>query len=136
MQSDISTTFLKDVCFDLLFDEKIFIVPSYQIGHQIGEALAREGESWVNLRFVMLASLALEIAGERLSAEGMRQISGTASQVLINHIFRGLKESRELVYFRKLEAQSGIINAIHRSIQDLRLSGLRAALLIPASLKS
>ena len=129
MRSDISTTFLKDVCFDLFLDEKIFIVPSYQIGHQIGEALVKEGQSWINLRFVTLASLALEIAGEKLSGEGKRQISRTASQVLINHIFRGLKESRELVYFGEFEAQSGIVNAIHRSIQDLRLAGISSAAL-------
>jgi len=131
MQSDISITFLKDVCFDLLLDEKIFIVPSYQIGHQIGEALVKEGQSWINLRFVTLVSLALEIAGEKLSADDMRQISGTASQVLINHIFRDLKESRELVYFGEFEAQSGIINALFQSIQDLRLAGISSTALNP-----
>jgi len=131
MQSGTSTTFLKAICSDHLLDEKIFIVPSYSIGYQIGEALAREGKSWVNLRFVTLASLALEIAGERLSAEGMRQISGTASRVLIHHIFRELKENDELDYFGELEAQSGIINALFHSIQDLRLAGIKSDALNP-----
>jgi ATP-dependent helicase/nuclease subunit B len=77
------------------------------------------------------ASIAMEIAGEKLSGEGKRQISRTASRVLINHIFRELKEKQELCYFGKLEAQSGIINALFQSIQDLRLAGIKSAVLNP-----
>ena len=50
-------------CGEHRLQKKYIIVPSYQIGHQIGEALAREGGSWVNLHFVTLAALAQEIAG-------------------------------------------------------------------------
>lgn len=39
-------------------------MPSHQIGHQVGEALAKEGRSWVNLNFVTLEALAQEIAGK------------------------------------------------------------------------
>lgn len=131
MQSGILTTFLKILCSDHLLDEKIFVVSSYSIGRQIGEAMAREGQSWVNLRFVTPTSLALEIAGEKLSEDGMRQISGTASRVLIHHIFRELKKNDELDYFGELEAQTGIINAIFQSIQDLRLAGIKSAALKP-----
>ena len=57
--------FLADFCREHRLDEKIFIVPSFSIGHQIGEALAGAGEGWVNLRFVTLPSLALEAAAAR-----------------------------------------------------------------------
>ncbi len=30
--------------------EKVFFVPSYSIGHQIGEFLSKSGTSWINLR--------------------------------------------------------------------------------------
>ena len=113
-------------CEDHLLDEKIFIVPSYLTGHQIGEDLARSGSSWVNLRFVTLPSLAMEIAGTELSSKGQKQISGTALRVLINHIFRELKEGSELVYYKCLEAQAGIIDAISRSIRDLRAAGIKS----------
>jgi len=46
--------FLADFCEQHLLDEKILIVPSYQTGHQIGEALTKAGHSWANLRFATL----------------------------------------------------------------------------------
>ncbi len=120
-------SFLDDFITQYLLDEKIFIVPSYQVGHQIGEDLAKSGTSWVNLRFVTLLSLAMEITGMELSSQGLQQISGTALRVLINHIFRELKEGNELVYYENLEAQAGIIDAISRSIRDLRAAGIKSA---------
>ena len=113
-------------CADHLLDEKIFIVPSYQIGHQIGESLARSGNSWINLRFVTLRSLAMEVAGSELLSKGQQQISGTAARVLINHIFRELKDSGALVYYGDLEAHAGIIDAISLSIRDLRAAGIKS----------
>jgi len=113
-------------CSGHLLDEKIFIVPSYQTGHQIGEDLAKSGNSWINLQFVTLPSLAVEIAGMELSSQGLQQISGTALRVLINHIFRELKEGSELVYYKDLEAQAGIIDAISRSIRDMRAAGIKS----------
>jgi len=118
--------FLGRFCADHLLDEKIFIVPSYLTGHQIGEDLARSGSSWINLQFVTLPSLAVEIAGIELSSQGQQQISGTATRVLINRIFRELKEGSELVYYRDLEAQAGIIDAISRSIRDSRAAGIKS----------
>ena len=50
-----------------VLEEKVFVVPSYRIGHQIGEALAAQGFSWINLRFVPLPALANEVAGETLA---------------------------------------------------------------------
>ena len=119
-------SFLDDFITYHFLDEKIFIVPSYLTGHQIGENLAKSGCSWINLQFVTLPSLALEIVGMELSSQGLQQISGTALRVLINHIFRELKEGGELVYYKDLEAQAGIIDAISRSIRDLRAAGIKS----------
>jgi hypothetical protein len=52
-------------------EKKYLIVPSYQVGHQIGEALAKEGGSWVNLHFVTLPALAQKVAGAELSKREM-----------------------------------------------------------------
>ena len=54
--------FLGGFCGERLLDEKIFVVPSYQVGHQIGESLTKAGHSWVNLRFATLPSMAQEYA--------------------------------------------------------------------------
>jgi len=120
-------SFLAEFCRGNLLDEKIFIVPSYHVGHQIGEALAKSGQAWVNLRFVTLPSLAMEVAGTYLSSKGLNQISGTAVRVLVNSIFRELKEGSGLVYYGDLEAQAGIIDAISRSIRDLRAAAIKSA---------
>ncbi|MFC2169845.1 PD-(D/E)XK nuclease family protein [Acidobacteriota bacterium] len=108
-------------------DEKLLIVPSYQIGNLIGEALTRSGHPWVNLRFVTLPSLAMEIVGAELSSQGLKQISPMTSRMLINLIFRELKDSGDLEYYGELEAQSGIIDAVYWSILDLRAAGISSA---------
>jgi hypothetical protein len=41
---------LSQICEKHRFDEKLLFVPSYSIGHQIGEYLAKTGRSWINLR--------------------------------------------------------------------------------------
>ena len=50
--------FLAGFCRDHPLDEKIFVCPSFVAGRQIGEALARESGSWINLRFVTPWTLA------------------------------------------------------------------------------
>ncbi|MDH5768542.1 MAG: hypothetical protein OEZ31_06240 [Nitrospirota bacterium] len=56
-----------------LLGEKIFVVPSYQVGHQIGKSLTKAGHSWVNLRFATLPSLAQAYAGLDISQEDVSQ---------------------------------------------------------------
>jgi ATP-dependent helicase/nuclease subunit B len=55
--------YLSRFCAEHQLEKKYLIVPSYQVGHQIGEALAEQGVSWVNLHFVTVPSLAQEAAG-------------------------------------------------------------------------
>ena len=59
-------SFLSKFCQEHVLDEKIFVIPSYQIGHQIGESLTKSGNSWVNLRFMTLPLLAHEVVGAEL----------------------------------------------------------------------
>ncbi|MFC2157562.1 hypothetical protein ACFLT9_06975, partial [Acidobacteriota bacterium] len=125
-------SFLSELLESHPLSEKTFIVPTYQTGHQVGEALARGGHSWVNLRFSTLPSLAQEIGGLKFSSKGLKQIPPGVSRILINRIFRDLKAKEELAYFNLLEAQSGIINAIQSSVQELRLAGISSDGLDPA----
>ncbi len=117
--------FLAEFCRAHLLDEKIFVMPSYQIGHQIGESLAANGYSWVNLRFMTLPLLAHEVAGVELSRLKLKQITGAASLFLVEKIFRGLQGEGELQYFGDLEISSGVVRAFRRSIAALRLAGLK-----------
>ena len=122
----IDTTFPGLVGFlqSHVLEEKVFVVPSYRIGHQIGEALAIQGVSWVNLRFVPLPALANEVAGETLVEKGFRQITGAASLFLGERIFRELKNEGRLDYFDALEAGAGVVRAILRSLRALRMAGV------------
>jgi hypothetical protein len=63
---------LADICKDHRFDEKLLFVPSYAIGHQIGEALARAGHAWINLRPTTVSGYAQGIAGHGLAKGGIR----------------------------------------------------------------
>ena len=55
--------YLLRFCAHHRLEKKYLIVPSCQTGHQIGEALAKEGGAWVNLHFVTVPSFAQEAAG-------------------------------------------------------------------------
>ncbi|NOR15177.1 MAG: hypothetical protein GQ544_05700, partial [Candidatus Aminicenantes bacterium] len=116
--------FLVDFLTSHVLDEKIFVVPSYQVGHQIGEGMAAEGHSWANLRFMSLPLLANDIAGIELSKRKLKQISRSASLFLVETIFRDAMEEGKLKYFGEFEVTSGLMRALLRSIEAVRMAGL------------
>ncbi len=126
-------SFFREFCVENPTTEKICIVPSFRIGHQIGESLAAQGVSWINLRFVTLSALAQETTGAEMAAQGLRQISDAVSLFLVEKIFRQAKTAGKLEYFEDLEAASGVVKAILRSLQALRMAGLSAHALRPDS---
>jgi len=96
--------YLLSFCSEHRLEKKYFVVPSYQVGHQIGEALAKEGGNWVNLHFVTLPALAQQVAGAELSKRGTKFISSTGSFFIIDKIFRRLKAQKKFRYFGEIEA--------------------------------
>ena len=127
--------FLAAFCREHRLDEKIFIVPSFSLGHQIGEALAGAGEGWVNLRFVTLPALALEVAAVELAALGKKQAGETDLLVLVDGLFRELKSGGRLEYFGTLHPTPGVARALHRAIQSLRLAKVRSVDVTTAAFK-
>ena len=119
--------FLAGFCREHPLDEKIFIVPSFVTGRQIGEALARESGSWINLRFVTLASLAVEILRGRGDADGAKPMTASAELALTDRLFRELLADGELDYFGRAGATPGLGRALHRTIRELRLDGRTSA---------
>jgi len=128
MTSVMNTTlsFIADHIKSHVLDEKIFVVPSYQTGHQIGERLAANGHSWINLRFVTLPALAHDVTGLELSKRKLNLLSETASLFLAEHIFRVLKEEGRLEYFKDLGISTGLMRAWQRSVSALRMAGLKS----------
>jgi len=124
MNSTLS--FLADYVRSHVLAEKILVVPSFQIGHQIGESLAKEDHSWVNLRSVTLPALAQDVAGLTISKGKLRRSTGSVTLFIVERIFRQLQEEGKFRYFGELEISSGLIRAFMRSVSDLRLAGMKA----------
>ena len=125
--------FLGEFCGGHLLEEKIFVVPSYQVGHQIGESLTKAGHSWVNLRFATLPSLAQEYAGLDISQEDLSQISESSAVILLNKVFSALLDEGRFDYFGELKPSPGIIRALYKSLYALRMDGIRSDDLEPES---
>ncbi len=123
--------FLASFCREHVLDEKVFVVPSFFVGRQIGEALARETGSWVNLRFTTLPALAQEIAGPALAGAKLRPLTSREALDHFEGSFRALLAQGRLPYFGRAEATPGVVRALHRALETVRLSGLRSADLKP-----
>lgn len=119
--------FLAGFCREHPLEEKIFIVPSFIVGRQIGEALAREAGSWVNLRFVTAWTLAGEVLERREEAGAGKPMTSSAELALTDRLFRELHAAGELEYFGRAGVSLGLASALHRAIRDLRLAGLTSA---------
>ena len=50
-------------CRDEVLREKILVVPSLAIGHQIADAIAFRGTRWVNLRMETVRTISDAVAG-------------------------------------------------------------------------
>ncbi len=122
---NILIQFLAKFCGEHLLEEKIFVMPSYQVGHQIGESLTKTGHSWVNLRFATLPSLAQGFAGLDLPQHEVSQISESSAVILLNKVFSTLLDEGRLGYFGELKPSPGIIRALYKSLYTLRMDGIR-----------
>ena len=76
---------------------------SSEVGHQIGEALARIGRDWANIRFQTIPSLAVQAAGPLLAARGFRSLSDAGARVLIHRILFNLRRDGLLRYYGGLK---------------------------------
>jgi len=123
--------FLAGFCRDHPLDEKIFVVPSFIVGRQIGQALAGAGEGWVNLRFLTPAALAQEIVERNGGTASRKTVSSSAQLTLADGVFRKLLAAGALEYFGRAEASPGLVRALFRAIRDLRCDGLAGADLRP-----
>ena len=106
-------------------DEKILLVPSFPVGQQILDALARSGCAHLNLRPATVFSLAHGISGPSLAAEGRRLLSrAQLLSVVESACDEVLKDGS---YFGKLRERVGLHRALQRTLDELRRAGLGAA---------
>lgn len=106
------------------WQEKLLLVPSLRDGHQLLEALAREGTAWANLRPIAPLGLAVDLAQHRLRSQGwtlasLDQLLGVLEQVLA--VFQ---EQQQLRYFKPLQDKGILGRVMLNSVLDLRLAGV------------
>ena len=117
---------LQAVCREHLLREKILVVPSLAIGHQIADAVAYAGTPWVNLRMETIRTISDAVAGFDLVQRGMTVLSRAQALSIVERACDRVLDSTS--YFAALIGQPGLYRAIQRSVDDLRHAGLRDAL--------
>jgi RecB family exonuclease len=122
---------LAALCREHPLREKIVVAPSLAIGHQIGDALARAGTHWINLRFETTRTIADAIAGFAIASQGLTVLSRAQALALIERVCDRVLD--ETSYFAALADRPGLHRAIQRSIDDLRHAGLDAAAMVPGA---
>lgn len=114
---------LAEVCREHLLTEKILVVPSLAIGHQIADAVAHCGTPWVNLRVETIRTLMDAVTGFDLAREGVTVLSRAQALALVERACDAVLDDHS--YFAELLGRPGLYRAIQRSIDDLRLAGIR-----------
>ncbi|MEO8033687.1 MAG: PD-(D/E)XK nuclease family protein [Acidobacteriota bacterium] len=116
---------LAAICREHLLTEKILVAPSLAIGHQIADAIAHSGTSWVNLRVETIRTLADAIAGFTLAGEGCTVLSRAQALAIVERSCDQALDSSS--YFAALAGRPGLHRAIQRSLDDLRHAGVDLA---------
>jgi len=107
-------------------EEKILIVRNYHIGQQILENVAKIAP-WTNYRVKSVEKLALELVEDVLIVEDLEAISYLGTQTIIDNIFCKLSDEGKLKYFEKHPVNKGIVEALSRTIQELRMQGVNSS---------
>lgn len=103
-------------------DEKILLVPSFQTGIQILDALARSGSAHLNLRPATVFSLAHGVAGPALAAAGRETLSRAQLLALVEDACDQVLEPSS--YFGALRERPGLHRALQSTLNEIRRVGL------------
>ena len=112
---------LAECCRTQLLREKWLLVPSYRVGQQWLDVVARAGQPVVNVHLRTLVALALELAGPSLARDGLRPLSPLARFVTIGRV---LQQHREFDYLGSPPVGLSRIQQLAATLSDLRLAGL------------
>ena len=109
---------LANFCSAHPVEEKILLIPSFPVGTQILDALARSGYAHLNLRPATVFSLAHGIAGAALAAEGKRLLSRAQLLAVVESACDEVLGPES--YFGALRRSVGLHRALHRTLDELR----------------
>lgn len=114
---------LARLCRDHPADEKVVFVPSLQIGHNLGTALARAGTAWLNLRMTTPAAWAEGIAGSDLRAEDRRPLVQDADAFFMLASVRDEPWPEDHPFLHGMSS-AGFAKTLLKTIRALRLAGV------------
>lgn len=101
---------------------KWVLVPNQSLRWTLGERLLHEGCDWVNLRLVTPLHLATEAAAPGLLDRGINPCPETLGPSLLQNLLLNLKPTKP--YFRDLILQPGMAEALWRTLNEFRMTGL------------
>jgi RecB family exonuclease len=119
-------------CAEHPVDEKILLVPSFPVGQQVLDALARSGCPHLNLRLATPFSLAHGLAGPALAAEGRRLVSRAQLLAVVESACDEVLGPSS--YFGALRSSVGLHRALQRTLDELRRARVTPADLAAAVL--
>jgi len=120
---DRFTHALRDVCAKDPVGEKWVLAPSLRIAQQWIDRVALSGQPALGAHAKTLRGVAIDIASPRLAATSRTFLGRPRSEVLLDELFGRLKSSDKDA-LALLNPSRGLAEALHRTIRDIRLSGL------------
>ncbi len=122
---------LAEFCAAHPVEEKVLLVPSFPVGQQVLDALARSGVPHLNLRLATPFSLAHGLAGPALAAEGRRLLSRAQLLAVVEAACDEALGPDS--YFGALRRSVGLHRALHRTLDELRRARVGPAALEAAA---
>ena len=126
---------LAALCGEAPTAPKWVLVPTHALGHTLGDRLALQRVSWVNLRFKTPFDLALETAAPFLVERGLDPVGDDVGPTLVMRLLLDLPDATPR-YFRSLDGQTvqeKMAAAVWATLRELRLAGLGPDDLPPAA---
>lgn len=113
--------------------EKLLFVPSYSIGHQIGEYLSKSGISWINLRVTTIAGYAQELLALEIGEEGIRLIGSHEKNLIVEKIYRESDLPERDRYFNGAEEIPGILKCLANALHEMTMEGFNEGNINPGA---
>ncbi|HKA37874.1 MAG TPA: PD-(D/E)XK nuclease family protein [Thermoanaerobaculia bacterium] len=115
---------LTRICRENPLGEKVLVAPSLQAGYQVVEALARSGQSWINLRVETVRTLAHAVIGVELAGGNWKLLSRAQALALVEQACA--ETLTQASYFGSLADRPGLHRSFQRTFDELRAAGLTA----------
>ena len=112
-------------CRKHLLREKWLLAPSYRVGQQWLDVVARNGQPVVNVRLKTLPALALELAGPSLAQDNRQLVSPLGRAIILGEILSRLRSDEP--YLARVAPSLGMAERLAASVHDVRLADLESS---------